>query len=209
MTKAVFFGASTVEGTGASTPEKRFTTIVCQTLGWEEVNLGIGGTPMTGRDDAGMLVDEESGIGRAPDVLQASPDWVLILFGANDFAQSKPLGDPNQFRQGTFYWDYDTVLRGLIENLPDAQIVPATLLYRADGDTPNAEGKVLADYNAVIHQLAERYSLRLADADAHAGINARNFAALSIGDGAHLNDDGYQRLAAFLIECFQTDRCAG
>ncbi len=209
MTKAVFFGSSTVEGAGASTPEKRFTTIICRTLGWEEVNLGIGGTTMTGRDDAGMLVDEESGIGRVPDVLHANPDWVLILFGANDFAGSKPLGDPNQFRQGTFYWDYDTVLRGLIENLPDAQIVPATLLYRADGETPNAEGKVLADYNAVIHQLAERYQLRLADADAHAGIHARNFGDFSIGDGAHLNDDGYQHLAAFLIECFQTDRCDG
>ena len=209
MTKAVFFGSSTVEGAGASTPEKRFTTIICRTLGWEEVNLGIGGTTMTGRDDAGMLVDEESGIGRVPDVLHANPDWVLILFGANDFAGSKPLGDPNQFRQGTFYWDYDTVLRGLIENLPGTQIVPATLLYRADGGTPNAEGKVLADYNAVIHQLAERYQLRLADADAHAGIHARNFGDFSIGDGAHLNDDGYQHLAAFLIECFQTDRCDG
>ncbi len=164
---------------------------------------------MTGRDDAGMLVDEESGIGRVPDVLHANPDWVLILFGANDFVRSLPLGDPQKFQQGTFFWDYDTVLRGLIENLPDAQIVPATLVYRADGDTPNGEGKVLADYNAAIHQLAERYSLRLADADAHAGINARNFAALSIGDGAHLNDDGYQHLAAFFIECLQTDRCEG
>ena len=209
MTKAVFFGSSTVEGEGASQPEKRFTTIVCQTLGWHEVNLGVGGTTMTGRDDAGMLADEESGIGRAPDVLQANPDWVLILFGANDFAQSKPLGDSKQFRQGTFYWDYDTVLRGLIENLPGAQIVPVTLIYRADGEMPNAEGKVLADYNAAIRQLAERYSLRLADADAHAGINARSFAALSVGDGAHLNDDGYQRLAAFFIECLQTDRCDG
>lgn len=206
MTKAVFFGASTVQGDGASSPDKRFSTLICRTLGWEEINLGIGGTPMTGRDDKGMIVDEESGIGRVPDILHAAPDWVVILYGANDFAGGKPLGEAGQFRQGTFLWDYDTVLRGLIENLPDAQIVLATLAYRADAETPNPLGLVLEDYNGVIRHLADRYGLKLADAGANAGIDARNFAALS-ADEAHLNDDGHQRLAAFFIECLQTDRC--
>ncbi len=206
MTKAVFFGASTVEGAGASSPDRRFSTLICQTLGWEEINLGIGGTTMTGRDDTGMIVDEESGIGRVPDVLHAAPDIVVILYGANDFAGGKPLGEASQFRQGTFLWDYDTVLRGLIENLPDAQIVLTTLVYRADGETPNALGLVLEDYNSVIRHLADRYRLKLADAGANAGIDARNFPALS-ADEAHLNDDGHQRLAAFFIECLQTDRC--
>ncbi len=103
MTKAVFYGASTVEGVGASKPEKRFTTLVCRTLGWEEINLGVGGTTMTGRDDNGMMVDEESGIGRVPDILHAAPNLVVILYGANDFAQDCPLGDADKFQQGTFY----------------------------------------------------------------------------------------------------------
>jgi lysophospholipase L1-like esterase len=206
MTKAVFFGASTVYGDGASSPDKRFSTLICHTLGWEEINLGIGGTTMTGRDDKGMIVDEESGIGRVPDVLHAAPNRVIILYGANDFAQGKPLGVPEKFQQGTFLWDYDTVVRGLIENLPDARIVPATLAYRADAETPNVQGLVLEDYNGAIRQIAQRYGLKLADAWANAGIDARNFAALS-ADEAHLNDDGHQRLAAFFIECLQTDRC--
>ena len=206
MTKAVFFGASTVEGAGASSPDRRFSALICRTLGWEEINLGIGGTTMTGRDDKGMIVDEESGIGRVPDILHAAPDMVIILHGANDFGGGKPLGEVGQFQQGTFLWDYDTVLRGLIENLPDAQIVLATLVYRADGETPNAEGLVLEDYNGVIRHLADRYGLKIADAWANAGIDAHNFAALS-ADEAHLNDDGHQRLAAFFIECLQTDRC--
>ena len=206
MTKAVFFGASTVEGAGASSPDKRFSTLICRTLGWEEINLGIGGTTMTGRDDTGMIVDEESGIGRVPDILHAAPDMVIVLYGANDFAAGKPLGEAGQFRQGTFLWDYDTALRGLIENLPDAQIILSTLVYRADGETPNVLGMVLEDYNGVVRHLADRYGLKLADAGANAGIDARNFAALS-ADEAHLNDDGHQRLAAFFIECLQTDRC--
>ena len=122
----MFYGASTAEGAGASAPGKRFSTLVCETLGWEEINLGIGGTTMTGRDDMGMIVDEESGIGRVPDVLHADPDVVVILYGANDFGVGKPLGDAQKFQQGTFFWDYDTVLRGLIENLPDARVALST-----------------------------------------------------------------------------------
>ena len=206
MIKAVFFGASTVQGDGASSPDKRFSTLVCQTLGWEEINLGIGGTCMTGRDDKGMIVDEESGIGRVPDVLHAAPTLVVVLYGANDFASGKPLGEAGRFRQGTFLWDYDTVLRGLIENLPDAQFALSTLVYRADAETPNALGLVLEDYNGVVRHLADRYGLKLADAWESAGIDSQNFVALS-ADEAHLNDEGHERLAAFFIECLQLDRC--
>ena len=206
MTKAVFFGASSVEGAGASSPDKRFTTLICRTLGWEEINLGVGGTTMTGRDDSGLIVDEESGIGRVPDILHAAPDVVMILYGANDFARSCPLGEIGRFQQGTFLSDYDTVLRGLIENLPQTKIVLATCQYRADGETPNALGLTLKDYNEAVRQLAERYRLEIADAAAGSGIDQRNFAALS-ADDAHLNDEGYQRLAAFMIECLQADRC--
>lgn len=206
MRNAVFFGASTVEGAGATVPEKRFSTLVSHALGWEEINLGAGGTTLTGRDDKGMIVDEESGIGRVPDILHANPAWVVLLYGANDFAQGKPVGNPEQFQQGTFYWDYDTVLRGLIENLPDTQIVLMTSPFRADAETPNAQNRTLDDYNHAIRLLGERYNLRLADAWANAGIDRRNFAALS-ADDAHLNDEGHQRLAAFLIECLNSDRC--
>lgn len=206
MTRAVFFGASTVEGTGVTAAENRFSTLVCRTLGWDEINLGIGGTTMTGRDEKGMIVEEESGIGRVPDVLQAKPDWVVILYGANDFGQSKPLGDAECFQQGTFYWDYDTALRGMIENLPDAKLLLLTLVYRADANTPNMLGLTLEDYNEAVRKLADRYHLRIADAWAGSGVDSRNFAALS-ADDAHLNNDGHQRLAAFLIECLSTDRC--
>ena len=123
-----------------------------------------------------------------------------------DFAQSRPLGEAGKFQQGTFTSDYDTVLRGLIENLPNARIVLATSQYRADGGTPNALGLTLEDYNQAVRGLANRYGIDLADAFASSGINAHNFASLS-ADDAHLNDEGYQRLAAFFIECLQTDRC--
>ena len=206
MTKAVFFGASSIEGTGASSPDKRFTTVLCRALGWEEINLGVGGTTMTGRDNSGLVVDEESGIGRVPDILHAKPDFVLILFGANDFVRSCPLGNLGKFQPGTFASDYDTVVRGLIENLPEAKLVLATSQYRADGEVPNTLGLTLDDYNQAVRQIGERYKLETADAYNASSINASNFAGLS-ADAGHLNDEGYQRLAGFFIECLQTDRC--
>jgi len=206
MIKAVFFGASSVEGAGASSPEKRFSTLVCRALGWEEVNLGVGGTTMTGRGDDGLITDEESGIGRVPDVLHAKPNIVFILYGANDFVQSCPLGSLDNFMPGTYASDYDTVLRGLIENLPGTRLALATCQYRADAATPNALGLTLDDYNAVVRQLGDRYQIETADAWKSSGVDARNYRALSADEG-HLNDEGYQRLAGFFIECLQTERC--
>ena len=206
MTKAVFFGASSVEGAGASSPDKRFSTLVCRSLGWDEINLGVGGTTMTGRGEDGLIADEESGIGRVPDILHAKPDVVFISYGANDFVRGCPLGSLEKFEPGTYASDYDTVLRGLIENLPNARLVLATCQYRGDADTPNERGLVLDDYNEIVRRLAEQYKIEMADAWKSSGIDAQNFAALS-ADVGHLNDDGYQRLAAFLIECLQTERC--
>lgn len=199
MLKAVFFGASTVEGVGASAPERRFSAIVARTMGWEEINLGLGGTCVTGRDEAGQVTDEDSGLGRVPDVLAAAPDFVLVLHGANDFAQGRELGDPAQFRQGTFLWDYDTMIRGLLFELQPAQVAVCTCAYRADATTPNARGLTLSDYNQIIKNVGERYGLRVLDAYADAGMDSDNWHKLS-DDGVHPNDAGHQCLAAFVIQ---------
>ena len=206
MTKAVFFGASSVEGVGASSPERRFSAIVCRALGWEEVNLGLGGTTVTGRDDTGQVVALDSGIGRVPDVLEAEPDVVFILYGANDFAQSCPLGEHRLFRQGTFFWDYDTMIRGLLDGLEPNQIIASTCQYRADAETPNARGLTLADYNRVIREAGERYGLCTLDAYGGSGIEARNWPQFA-ADEAHLNDSGYQVLAAFFAESLRKHLC--
>jgi lysophospholipase L1-like esterase len=202
MTKAVFFGASNVEGVGASEPAKRWASITAHTLGWEEINLGIGGTTVTGRDDTGQVTDENSGLGRVTDVLDAHPDVVLISYGANDFGQSKPLGTPDRFVQGTFFWDYDTMLRGLLYTLVPGQVVLSTAQYRSDAEVPNAQGLTLADYNHAIQQISERHGVRVLDPYTDAEIDARNWPMLS-ADDIHLNDTGHERLAAFYIDALR------
>ena len=206
MTKAVFFGASSVEGVGASLPERRFSSIISRALGWEEINLGIGGTTVVGRDESGQVVDLGSGIGRVPDVIEAQPDIVLIHYGANDFAQGKPLGEARLFRQGTFFWDYDTMLRGLLDALEPEQFFVSGAQYRADAETPNAAGLTLNEYNRVVREAGERYGLCTFDPYADAGIDARNWPRLS-ADDAHLNDSGYEMLAAFYLEGIRKHLC--
>jgi len=201
MTKAVFFGASLVEGVGASAPSRRFSTVTCGVLGWDEVNLGLAGTCVTGRDAEGQVLDENSGLGRVPDVLEVKPDLVFVLHGGSDFAQGLPLGDPAQFQQGTFLWDYDTMARGLLFELQPAQILLMTIPFRRDAQSPNAVGLTLADYNQVVRNVGARYNLRVLDTFADAGLDP---AADYAEDGIHPNDSGHQCLAAFLIDAMQT-----
>lgn len=201
MTKVVFFGASSVEGAGASDPSKRFTSVASRALGWDEVNLGIGGTTVVGRDAEGQIIDENSGVGRVTDVLDVHPDLVVISYGGNDFGQAKPLGAIEKFEQGTFLWDYDTMLRGLLHVLHPSQVVPCTVHFRSDAEIPNARGLTVPDYNRVIVQLGARHDLRVLDPYASVGINNDNWDDLS-SDAIHLNDSGYERLAGFLIESF-------
>lgn len=206
MTKAVFFGASSVEGAGASAPGRRFSTVACGVLGWEEINLGIGGTCVVGRDADGQVLDEDSGLGRVPDVLDAAPDIVIVMHGSNDAVQAMPLGDPDRFQQGTFLWDYDTMVRGLLFELQPAQIILMTLFDRRDAQGPNAQGSMLADYCRVIRDVGARHSLRVLDTFADAGLDFNTDYA---EDGVHPNDAGHQCLAAFLIQAMQTRPAPG
>jgi hypothetical protein len=208
MTKAIFFGASLVSGAGASSPERRFTTLAASALGWEEVNLGAPGSTVTGRDEAGQVVDEQSGIGRVPDVLEARPDVVVIVYGAEDFERSHPLGDPAQFQQGTFHSDYDTMLRGLLFELAPEQVIVSTLPYTKAGEGPNALGLTMRDYNGAIEGLSGRYLLRLLDPARESTVESANFAELS-ADPATLNDAGHERLAAYFIEALRVLRDPG
>ncbi|MEO7719868.1 MAG: GDSL-type esterase/lipase family protein [Capsulimonas sp.] len=202
MTRVVFYGSSTVEGAGASTPARRFTTIVSKAMGWEEVNLGIGGTTVVGRDEEGQLIRRDSGLGRVPDVIDANPDLALILYGANDFGGSLELGSERERIWGTFYWDYDSMLRGILGGVAPEKVVLSTCQYRADADTPNESGYILQDYNGAIKKLGAQYGVRVLDPFQDSTIDSRNFDKLC-ADPTHLNDNGYEQLAAFFLEALR------
>lgn len=203
MLKVAFFGSSTVQGHGASRSEKRATSLVASALGWNEINLGIGGTTVAGRDEDGFLTSDDSGLARVPDVIAVNPDLVIVLYGANDFGTSVPLGDQSIFAPGTFASDYDSMVRGLVDALGNSKVVLSTLLYRADAISANTAGATLNQYNNIIKETAVKYDLLLLEPDRESTISESNFDQLS-SDDTHLNDQGYQYLAAYYIEKFST-----
>lgn len=79
--KAVWFGDSNVEGTGAPSPHESMCAVASKMLGWDTWLAGSGGTGfvnpgLTGRVKFGDRLDT--------DVIQLSPDIVIVIGGNND-----------------------------------------------------------------------------------------------------------------------------
>jgi lysophospholipase L1-like esterase len=74
-----FIGDSYTEGAGASTPDRRWSTLVARRMGWLEMNLGEGGTgylkAWENRDNYFDDLDE---------VTALRPDIVVVSGGQND-----------------------------------------------------------------------------------------------------------------------------
>lgn len=74
---AAFYGDSYTLGTGASSPEKRWSTIVSTERGWIEVNPSVNGLGFVNNRaalDADLIGD----------IVEAAPDVVIVTMGLND-----------------------------------------------------------------------------------------------------------------------------
>jgi lysophospholipase L1-like esterase len=182
--RAVFFGSSTTSGSGATRPERRWTSLVSRRLGWIEVNRGLSTSTLT---ELGRKTP--SGERRWREAIAGPPaDVVVVMYGANDVLARVPLGDPET--PGTFRHAAREVLHGIREALPDAALVVcAPQPSRATGER------------------RELYDLALAEAAAREGghfIAAGSaFPAERLGelsaDRLHLNDAGHAVLAEFVL----------
>lgn len=74
--RVAFYGDSYTLGTGASSVDKRWSTIVCEKRGWVEFNPSQNGLGFVNRRDA---------FGDVPELIIADdPDLVIITLGLND-----------------------------------------------------------------------------------------------------------------------------
>lgn len=182
--RVVFLGSSTTAGSGASTPARRWSSIVARRLGWIEVNRGLSSSTLT---NLGRKVP--SGEERWREALAgAEADVVLVMYGANDVLARVPLGDLDT--SGTFRHASAAMLRGIREALPDAAIVVCA---------PQPSQAMAAR--------REPYDLALAEAAASAGalfvpagaaFPEERLGAFST-DNLHLNDAGHAALAEFIL----------
>lgn len=182
--RVLFFGSSTTAGSGASRPERRWTSILSRRLGWIEVNHGLSSSTLTAVRGETPSAEE-----RWRDVVRGEPpDLVFVMYGANDVLARVPLGDPGT--PGTFRHAAAVVVGGLRELLPAATVVVCT----PQPARATAPGR-------------EVYDLALAEAAARLGAvfvaAGSAFPEERLGtlaaDRLHPNDAGHAAIAEFFL----------
>jgi lysophospholipase L1-like esterase len=81
---AAFLGDSYTKGFGASEPEKRWTSLVAQKMGWGEDNFGVGGTGYLAAWANAEYPQGVNYLGRLDEVVASNPDIVVVAGGQND-----------------------------------------------------------------------------------------------------------------------------
>ncbi|REC97779.1 lysophospholipase L1-like esterase [Microbacterium sp. AG157] len=176
-----FYGDSYTRGTGASSNDKRWSTIVSAERGWQEINRSENGLGFVNR-----RASMGPGLDDIPaQVIADDPDLVFVTMGLNDnFSYDRAA---ERIRE-----TIESDLQRLREGLPDARIVVVEpFWYTADrpasvdviaGWVEDAAARIGADHiDGASHWL-----------DGHYADSADSWMA---GDGLHPNDTGYASMA--------------
>ena len=167
-----FYGDSYTLGTGASDPDRRWSTVICADRGWTEFNPSINGL--------GFVNNRGFGPDLPALVVEQDPDLVVVTMGLND---SFSYG-----RVGTGIRDQIVAdFAFLTAELPDARFIVVEPFWYTDA-RPESVGIIIewvreaaADVDADYIPGASRWL------DGHPEWMA--------ADGLHPNDDGYAEMA--------------
>lgn len=207
--KIAFLGDSITEGVGVSSVEKTYWNLVGQKTGAKVYGYGIGGTRIAKNHLPGNnpYVDA-NWFGSRVETMIPDADIVIVFGGTNDFGHGDaPIGTMEDRTNDTFYGAYHMLLQQLIHRYPCAQLVVMTPLHRCEEeDMPfNSVGVrrqgTLKRYVEAIREVAEFYSVPVADLFAQSGIQPRVelIREMYVPDGLHPNDAGHVKIANCLL----------
>lgn len=178
-----YYGDSYTRGTGASSPERRWSTIVAQERGWWEFNPSVDGLgyvnnrEFLGGDDADLvdqIVEHEP-----------SPDVVIVTMGLNDNF-SMPSGAEE------IEAAIDDDLGRLRDELPDARLVVVEPFWYTD-DRPDSVERIIGWVAAA----ADRVGAEYIDG---ASRWLEGHPEWMSADGIHPDDEGYAEIARRMDE---------
>jgi lysophospholipase L1-like esterase len=187
--RAVFIGDSYTHGTGASSPGLRWTSLVAAQRGWQETNLGLGGTGYLatsgvqgcGRPTCpnyGQVVDQ---------AVAAEPDVVVVAGGQNDFPTFEAHPQRVVEAVGRTFAD-------LRDELPGARVIVVG---------PSTSGQVnetVRAFDAAVESAAQAHGVTYISL-------MRPTPAILPGmvleDGAHVNDEGHRAIADRVLDALQ------
>ena len=167
-----FYGDSLTFGLGATSPQKRWSSLLCQARGWTEVNPSISGLGFV-QARTGDLPDQ---------IVAAAPDLVIVALGHNDLL----LVDSRGLEVEAAISDDLTRLRA---GLPDARIVVLALFSPLSFEPP----QVVA-VNGWLEDAAAAIDATFVPASAGWLVGHPDWTT----DGIHFSDLGNERVAALV-----------
>jgi lysophospholipase L1-like esterase len=176
-----FYGDSYTRGTGASSPEKRWSTVVSAERGWREINRSENGLGFVNRRASmGPGLDDIPAL-----IIDDDPDIVFVTMGLNDNFSYDRAADE-------IHTAIDSDLDRLRDGLPNARIVVVEPFWYTD-DRP-ASVDVIAGW---VEAAAERIDADHIDGASHwlDGHYADASDSWMASDGLHPNDTGYAYMA--------------
>lgn len=200
--KANFLGDSITEGHGVGNIEDVYWNILKRECGLAEARgYGIGGTRIAIQHYPQNPKYDQNFISRV-EGMDADADLIVVFGGTNDYGHGDaPLGQMSDRSPYTFYGACHMLTQMLMERYPKAQLLFMTPLHRAVEE--RAERRLIDFVNA-IRQVAEYYSVPVADLYASCGIQPQVECSRErfCPDGLHPNEAGhrkiYQRLRGVL-----------
>ncbi len=202
--KIIFLGDSITEGCGTSSQERVYHGILKERYGLREIkNYGEGGTRVARQTEITSLVRDRDFILRARD-MDKDADVVVVFGGTNDYGHGQAaLGSIDNLDMHTFYGALHTLIRNLINDYVDKQIVFMTPLHRHNEygqgtwKPDGVEQRPLCDYVKAVKDVCEYYSVPVLDLYSCGELcgNTPVWYKEYMPDGLHPNDKGHEIIA--------------
>ena len=168
-----FYGDSLTVGLGASSPAKRWSTLLCARRGWTEVNPSVSGIG---------FVKARSGTDLPGAVIAADPDLVIVALGHNDLLLVDQRGPEVEAA-------IEADLAHLRAALPDARIVVLALFSPLTFDPPQ-----LTTVNGWLRAAANDIDATFITKSSTWLVGNPTWTV----DGIHFSDEGNARIADLL-----------
>ena len=206
--KINFLGDSITAGAWLTSPDDKFTVLLCKKLGATENNYGISATRIARQTKPSENRSFDQDFLSRLDSLDASADFTFVFGGTNDYGHGDaPLGNVEDKTPYTFYGAMNIMTGYLVGKFGKDRLCYILPLPRYNEDDPHGDkgcktegGKPLEEYRKAIRQIAGKYGVDLLDLNDMFPVPEAQAADELTADGLHPNAKGHRLIADRLYE---------